>query len=581
MVTLELTKVKEFEEITARNLSERKKYEKLCKRNPEIWKRTRNDYVFWKKKDPDKYFEEYIRARLKDFGFDKVISDDGTAGYGGDNFKIGGWQIDACGKCDGIFVLIDCATTQKKYRNITQKAHEWRSKCSDIAKKLKDRYREEFQDIKYVIWTNFPTKVQIQDVYVKDDKYLKYYEKLFTFFGDNIKYSILRELGVTQIPVKEGQESDFIVPAFRITYQDKHFYNFFVNAEILRKIAYVCRLESQEKAGFQRMLDEKKLIKIGAFLDKGGMFYNNIIIAFENEPKFIEEKSKITTYLPNYLQFGALELPKVYCSAWVIDGQHRLFGFTRSRSPLSKQQTLLNVFAIYNSKETKEEEEAETFYVINSTQTKIKPDILWDLIGRIRPKTFGGLISNIVKTLNEKEPFKDKIYIPSISGIEKRGHIPISYFCTDLKNLRLIGDVRIIEYRLNKQNDDIKTPVKLLIRYFKIIQDLFEKNKEVNEFIFTHNGVSIMLEILKGILIKFQNELPSESELRNLLNPMKRYIIKNFNEIKRQAKAKENRREIAQKLLQKILRKEYTWVMEARKREKKIENQRGKIDYGV
>jgi DGQHR domain-containing protein len=326
---------------------------------------------------------------------------------------------------------------------------------------------------------------------------------------------------------------------------------------------------------------KKKLEKIGSFLDKKGVFYNNIILSFEHEPKFNEEKGEMTTNLPPHLKFGTLKLPKVYCSAWIIDGQHRLFGFTRARL-LKSQQRLLNVLAIYNPKETRDKEEAEAFYVINNTQTKISPDLLWDLLGKIKPETFGGLISNIVKELNSRDPFKDKIYIPSISGIEKRKDIPISYFCTALKNLRLIGDVDKIFYRLNKRNNDKRTPVNLLVKYFKVLQNLFKNNKEVNDFIFTHNGVAIMLEVLKGVLIYYDNKLPSEKNMYNLLKPIREYLVKNFPNIKDLAKSAENRKDIAQDLLQKIFRKEeYEKIVYLRKKERKRERELGKIDYGI
>jgi hypothetical protein len=259
----ELTHVEEFEIVTAHTPEDRKRYEKLCRKKPDTWKKTKKAYDFIKKKDPDKYFEEVIRARLKDFGFNKIRSDEGTLGYGGSNFRIGGWQVDACGECDGIFILIDCATTEKKYRNITQKAHEWRSKCSDIAKRIKAKYGEKFRDVKYVIWTNFPVKEaeKIEGVYIRDNRYLKYYERLFQILGDSIRYSILRELDVTQIYIPEGQEKDFDVPAFCMEYEGKKIYTFFADFEILLKISYVCRLQSLEKLGYQRMLDEKKTRK--------------------------------------------------------------------------------------------------------------------------------------------------------------------------------------------------------------------------------------------------------------------------------------------------------------------------------
>ena len=47
---------------------------------------------------------------------------------------------------------------------------------------------------------------------------------------------------------------------------------------------------------------------------------------------------------------------------------------------------------------------------INREQKPIQPDLIWDLEGQSYPQSIRGVISNIVRKLNFREPFLDKIY---------------------------------------------------------------------------------------------------------------------------------------------------------------------------
>ena len=93
---------------------------------------------------------------------------------------------------------------------------------------------------------------------------------------------------------------------------------------------------------YQRLLTASRLKTIGeGFIDKGGFFANNIIvklnqenIKFKSLQKILNKhysenksikKSSIDISTSNNSDFGLLEIKENYHSAWIIDGQHRLF----------------------------------------------------------------------------------------------------------------------------------------------------------------------------------------------------------------------------------------------------------------
>jgi len=110
------------------------------------------------------------------------------------------------------------------------------------------------------------------------------------------------------------------------------FYTFLIPPDELLKIAYVghkasCDIENLET--YQCMLRPRRLKNIAEYINNGGKFPTNIVVnlktakksglKFEQKDRFGEEA------------LGILHLPPNYASAWIIDGQHRLYGYAYAR----------------------------------------------------------------------------------------------------------------------------------------------------------------------------------------------------------------------------------------------------------
>lgn len=115
-----------------------------------------------------------------------------------------------------------------------------------------------------------------------------------------------------------------LLPATRGRVGDTTFYSFLISPHDLLRFAYISHMgrSNDDLDTYQRMVKPTRLKAIGAFIDEGGTFPTNIVINLKREGLRFDAKERFGDTAT-----GSLELPGQYGSAWVIDGQHRLYGY--------------------------------------------------------------------------------------------------------------------------------------------------------------------------------------------------------------------------------------------------------------
>ena len=186
----------------------------------------------------------------------------------------------------------------------------------------------------------------------------------------------------------------------------------------LLKIAFVNHQALNHIDGqpaYQRMINKKRVQKIGDFIKDGGYFPTNILInfvdncRFEPLPKSYNESAST--------KFGMLYLPNEYRSAWVIDGQHRLYGFSNLDDQYLDTNLLVLAFEKLDPKK-----EADLFVTINHEQKSVPKSLLISLQGDLRmgsgdPKeALDALASKLIRDLNAdvSSPFYSRFAKPDI-----------------------------------------------------------------------------------------------------------------------------------------------------------------------
>lgn len=226
---------------------------------------------------------------------------------------------------------------------------------------------------------------------------------------------------------------------------------------------------------------------IGKFIREGGFFPTNILINFVRNVRF-DQISKDDTA---DVAFGTLYLPDKYRSAWIIDGQHRLYGF----SPIEDSFLDANVVVIAFEKLAKAEE-AHMFVTINHEQKSVPKHLLDDLEGELKwgsaipSERIGAIASRLINNLNSDVGY------PFYNRIPQQGIASTSRTCLTIPALKqairrsgLIG--RVIMDKTNYELGPLSgaTDIETLERaraafstYFEYIRDSnptqWEKGRE-------------------------------------------------------------------------------------------------------
>jgi DGQHR domain-containing protein len=455
-------------------------------------------------------FENEVRQCLKRIGFKDVA--------GGVDFKVGGHQVDACGGWDDILMVVECTQSSGESASIHDLISEVRGKQHAIKQGFKklEKY-ETYRRFHFAVITrnikytegDLAIALHKPIIHLIDFQTINYYQKLASIIG--AQGAVFNLLGELQI---EPRDFDLPrVPAMRVQLgRDLSGYLFWCDPQELLKVAYVARRESGREKYYQRMLAPQRLAKIKDFIQKGGIFPNNIIIAFDHKPQF-RPKPPFEGTWPPWLEFGELIFPPSYRSCWIVDGQHRLYSFGHPGISLKYQK-----LAVFAFDPIKEHRQAKFFIEINREQKPVSPDLIWDLEGEMSPETPRGRIANCVKKLNSTPPLKGKIFQP-LSGERKQGQLKMSGICQDLEEIGLLKDrtrfmiqaqKNPLAYRanLNVIADKVATAI---ANFLKELQK--QSTQEIwDNILLRPGGTTLALNVYEQILIRIE-QIPTNQQL--------------------------------------------------------------------
>lgn len=295
-------------------------------------------------------------------------------------------QVDVYGRIDDVVIVAECRSCTKKQKRTFQKdIGEFASLQKSIANAIRKHYglARRLKIIWLMVTNNIiwaePDKARAEshNIQIMHDRDLRYFEEIAKNVGPAARYQFLAEFLSDQII---SALSDYRLPAIRTKLGGTRVYFFVVPPSRLLPVAFVNHRGLRDPEGapsYQRVLKRARLKEIGEYLDNGGFFPNCITVNFQRAPRFdqmhsIEERQIV---------FGELYLPDRFKSVWVIDGQHRLYGFTEADDAAKHA---LPVLAFEKLPRT---QEAELFTTVNSKQQRVAPSLLDELVGELRWKS--------------------------------------------------------------------------------------------------------------------------------------------------------------------------------------------------
>lgn len=234
---------------------------------------------------------------------------------------------------------------------------------------------------------------------------LTYYLRISSVLGRWSKYELFKDFGLNL----EGTSS-FHIDALEVKQKGKKMYVGKIHPGQLLKIAYVVRRASEKTFAYQRLLSAARINAIRAFVtsNESQAFLPNAVIAVFDKADGLHYSTST----------HKLTIPLDYCSAWIIDGQHRVYGFVGT--PYEKwEEGKFRPFElpIILFPSLQKSVQTQTFVNINYYQKKIKSELLCDLTTLtmdLRHKlTWPSLIGHELNT-NPASPLKDRVRISEL-----------------------------------------------------------------------------------------------------------------------------------------------------------------------
>jgi len=464
-----------------------------------------------RKKKCDELLEDELWLLFNSSGFTEMNKDR--------NFKIKAGpikkQIDIFAKDENNTFVVECKASVENIRISRKDIHEISDLKKDITDTIKKKYDDRNIRVSFVIatrgirWTDDDRKlVKNNRIFVWKEAELEYYGDLIKHLGNSAKYQLYSIL----FPNKKVYELKNIkIPAIRGGRGKTKYYSFIIQPEKLLHVAYIHHRRStpEELLGsYQRMLKKARLEKIDKFISAGGYFPNNVILNFTKSPIFEKRDEE------GDIAYGILKFPPYYTSAWVIDGQHRLYGYANNEK---KSRDTVPVLA-FDSLDIKEQ--AKLFVEINKEQKAVSSNLLWDLFSDIyrdskeEKHQARRTISLIVKKLNScsDSPLREHISIPSSPTKGKKiTNLTIATLCDGIEENRLINKEEGLLYERN-YSSTVDFSSKRFKAYFSVIAESFPEdwNKGDDGVLRTNIGIRILFVILRQLLkylnLKYKNK---------------------------------------------------------------------------
>ena len=334
------------------------------------------------------------------------------------------FSIDVCAIHDKYLIGIECKTSNLSHPKSAINSAlqnmgdviELKNKNIIIKTDLNKITNAKLKNIKefrycYAFGKNFKNK-NLKNLLSKNGIYLwtfnvtSYYSRVAKVLGIFTRNEILRDF---DIPIAEkGKHREEAVkieqggnpPMFLLG----------MHPGLLLQLGYVARRAKKEAGAYQRIINKQRLESLSEYLkNKNMLLANPVIIAFDKETR------DDVHYEEDDME---LEFPTTYCSAWIIDGQHRIFAFRKTKykkwSEEVNEELKLPVVAF---KDISDAQQTRTFVNINYYQKRIDPILFCDLAASLEDLEYELTWSSLIALrLNEMGPWKDKIKTSETHG---------------------------------------------------------------------------------------------------------------------------------------------------------------------
>lgn len=482
----------------------------------EIQRRGQRKTRMRKAKSHDRLLEDRVWCFLYRLGYPALNGERFNIGFEREDGTKGKKQIDVFAIDEETAFVIECKSKLDRGRKSLQKdVHESIALQDFIRKSIFDSFKNRPKPkiiwayaTNNIIWSEPDIeRASAGKISIITENEIQYLEAFIKHMGPAGKYQVLGEFLKGQ---KVPGIGEVRVPAIRGKIGGEVFYSFVATPRRLLKIAFINHQALSHPDGrpaYQRMISSSRIKDIGKFINIGGYFPTNILVNFINKPKFSMITNKLNTD-PN-IKFGWLTLPTTYRSAWIIDGQHRLYGYSHLTGKFLDQSLFVVAF-----EEMQTRKEADLFITINHKQKSVPKSLLVSLLADLRlgdpePRTaLAALASAVVRAVNvdKSSPFFRRFAVHGIPP-EPNQNLTISEAVNGLTRSGLFG--RVVHKVLAPgpltgatDEDTIERARKVLNGYFEMLRDAHPDRWEAGKsaYICTNPAIRAHLMLVAEII---------------------------------------------------------------------------------
>jgi DNA sulfur modification protein DndB len=466
-------------------------------------------------------------------------------------------QIDVFAKDDETVIVAECKASDKMGKRSLQKdIEEFANLKGLIAQSVQKHYGAGFKPkiiwffvTENIIWSK-PDKERAigERIRVVTERELRYYAQIAEHLGKAARYQFLAEFLKDQdIPGLQNIR----VSAVRGKLGGHKFYSFVSRPRDILKISFVNHRSLNDPEGvptYQRLVNRTRIREIGKFIKVGGFFPTNILINFTRNVRF----DKIAKDENTDLTFGTLYLPEKYRSAWVIDGQHRLYGFSTIDDSYLDKNIIVVAFEKMSTAE-----EAQLFVTINHEQRSVPKHLLEDLEGELKwgssvpAERVGSIASRLINYLNTDVgyPFHNRVTQQGIPSTNKTC-LTIPAIKEALRRSNLIGRAEFAGKNYAPGPLCGPTDLETLEKSRSALESYFERIRDANPnqwemgragFLCTNVAVQGYIMLLASLIKYWESnnatdpkEMEADEiimELEEYLQPVLNFILKAPDEI--------------------------------------------------
>lgn len=326
-------------------------------------------------------FEDDVWCMFYSLGFRILNKDEHLSVQWGLN-KEDTQQLDVVAVGDDAIFVVECKATDKpKVHSFKKELNCMEQYMSGVRDVLRQIYGKE-KKVKFIFATrNYRFEEEGEDItrmknagifHLNDNSY-NYISNLIKSYKDAVIYQFYGLMFKDEL-INNDRVS---IPALRGKMGGRNYYLFSIEPSTLLKIGFVLhrtRVNDSMAPTYQRLLIPKRLKGITKFINDGGFFPNSIIINFGGEKKKLKPSfDPVKRTEDSNAEFGMLSIPNAYGIAYIIDGQHRVYGYANSEY---KDKNTIPVVAFENMAS---EEQLKIFMEINENQKAVSPSLRLDL----------------------------------------------------------------------------------------------------------------------------------------------------------------------------------------------------------